>query len=146
MTSRADTKVLTVGQICIGERAWLTAKCVVAALPRTLWHLSCLSWKTFFIAPTGPSRSVGLARYLYDERGGTESTHLNAQSRPFRAPEMGSWPPCRTATPPATRRWEPSRSPKSSPHSGGSPRVGRPTLSPPICSWSIQRPLYRKHR
>jgi hypothetical protein len=80
MTSRADAKVLTVGQICIGERAWLATKCVVAAQPRTLWLLSCLSWKTLLVAPTAPSRSVGLARYLYDERGGTESTHLDVQS------------------------------------------------------------------
>jgi hypothetical protein len=34
MPSRADTKVLTVGQISIGGRAWSAAKCVVAALPR----------------------------------------------------------------------------------------------------------------
>jgi hypothetical protein len=74
MTSRAEPKVLTAGQICIGERAWSAAKWVVADLPRTLWYLSCLSWKTFFVAPTAPSRTVGLARYLYDERDGTEST------------------------------------------------------------------------
>jgi hypothetical protein len=44
MTSRAEPKVLTAGQICVGERAWSAAKCMVAALPRTLWYLSCLSW------------------------------------------------------------------------------------------------------
>jgi hypothetical protein len=47
MTSRADAKVLTVGQIRIGEAAWSAAKCAVAALPRTLCHLSCLSSKSF---------------------------------------------------------------------------------------------------
>ena len=81
MTSRAEPKVLTAGLICLGERAWSAAKCMAAAaLPRTLWYLSCLPWKTFFVAPTAPSRTVGLARYLYDERGGAESTHLKARS------------------------------------------------------------------
>jgi hypothetical protein len=75
--------VLTAGQICLRERAWSAAISVAAALPRTLWYLSCLSWKTFFVAPTAPSRpsrTVGLARYLYDERDGAESTHLIVQS------------------------------------------------------------------
>jgi hypothetical protein len=80
MTSRAEPKVLTAGQICLGERAWSAAKCMVAALPRTLRYLSCLPWKTFFVAPTAPSRTDGLARYRYDERSGVESTHLNARS------------------------------------------------------------------
>ncbi len=72
--------MLTVGQIALDERAWSAAKCVLAAQPRTLWHLLCLSCKTFFVAPWAQSRSFGLARYPYDERGGTESTHLNVQS------------------------------------------------------------------
>jgi hypothetical protein len=79
MTSRAVPKGLTAGQICIGEPAWSAPKCVVSALPRTHCHLVCLSWKSFFVTPTAPSRSVGLTTYLYDERDGTESTHLNMQ-------------------------------------------------------------------
>lgn len=102
MTSRAEPKVLTAGQICLGERAWSAAKWMVAAQPRTFWYLSCLPWKTFFVAPTAPSRTDGLARYPYDERGGAESTHLNAQSRPFCAPAMGSGRPRRSTM--VTRR------------------------------------------
>jgi hypothetical protein len=92
MTSRAVTKVLTVGRTAIGERTWSAAKCLVSGLPRTLRHLLCVM-KTFFVALTAPSRTVGLARHLYDERGGVESTHGNMQRRPFRSPGMGSGSP-----------------------------------------------------
>jgi hypothetical protein len=43
--------VLTVGQIALGERARSAVNCEVAAQSRTLWHLLCLSCKTFFVAP-----------------------------------------------------------------------------------------------
>jgi hypothetical protein len=106
MTSRADTKVLTVGQICIGERAWSAAKCVVAALPRTLWHLSCLSWMTFFIAPARaelfcPPGQVPVRRSGWS-RIDTSQRAISTVSRP----RNGIWAPvpnCHPTGHPSTR-------------------------------------------
>jgi hypothetical protein len=127
MTSRAEAKVLTVGQIAIGERTCRPRNAWLLPCQEPLWHLVCLSWKPF--SSRRQRRAVLSAWPGTCTTNGVEpNRHIstcNVDRFARQKWDLGA----RAALPP--HRQPPIDEnfhghPKSSPHSGGIPRsVGR---------------------